>query len=202
MKYLVMFLVYIQVKTLLKNSYIDITSEVLTIETFDETNTYNILLTFTPLIQDYEFICTSRESQRETESSALLEDKYIFANRTYYLYKFEELQQYIEYDYFCFDINTQAVIIDKRIKFPKNKEETRILAFGDWGISKEGNISTPVIEKFIKYNDALLFLGDLSYDLDSLGGENGNIFLKYAKEITSRIPFQVFLTDIAHPRKS
>jgi hypothetical protein len=82
--------------------------------------------------------------------------------------------------------------INKNIIFPKNEKETNLLAFGDWSISKEGNQSLALIENLIKYNDAILFLGDLAYNLDSEDGQVGNTCLQWAKSITSNIPFQVY----------
>jgi len=95
------------------------------------------------------------------------------------------------YIYFRNNVTLNKDSINKNIIFPKNEKETNLLAFGDWGISKEDNQSLAILENLVKYNDAILFLGDLAYNLDSENGEIGNTFLQWAKSITSNIPFQV-----------
>jgi hypothetical protein len=77
------------------------------------------------------------------------------------------------------------------VQYPKSSEVTNLLTFGDWGISKEGNFTKQYLNKNIQNYDAVLFLGDLAYDLDTNNGEVGNTFLTYAMPITSQIPFQL-----------
>lgn len=197
MKIILFLLFNTYVYTLLKQVSTEITSHIINVETNYELKTFNLLITFTTYVEDHEFMCKYNQMGSQFEKPGSLEDKFIFSNRTHYFFKFENLNQHVLYNYYCFDPSSESVIINKSIKFPKNKVETNLLAFGDWGISKEGNMSTPVIESMLDNNDAVLFLGDISYDLDSLGGENGNIFLQYAKKVTSGIPFQVKIHNIS-----
>ncbi len=44
--------------------------------------------------------------------------------------------------------------------------------------------------------DAILFLGDMAYNLQTNQGETGNQFLEYIRDVTSKIPFQVFIYQI------
>ncbi len=45
--------------------------------------------------------------------------------------------------------------------------------------------------KRIHSHDAVVFLGDQGYDLHNQQGKVGNDFLRFAKPVTSAIPFQV-----------
>jgi len=47
------------------------------------------------------------------------------------------------------------------------------------------------LQKYISDSDALLFLGDMSYDLSKENGEKGNDFFEFAMNVTSSIPFQI-----------
>jgi hypothetical protein len=77
--------------------------------------------------------------------------------------------------------------------FPKNidKNVTKLMAFGDWSICEYGNYSKAFIEKNLNTTDAVVYLGDLAYDLDTDNGEKGNTFLEYARNVSSKVPFMV-----------
>jgi len=81
------------------------------------------------------------------------------------------------------------------VKFPKNSPNSpsKILALGDWSKSKRGQETLEQLSKNVKDSDALVFLGDMAYDLDNQHGQVGNEFLKFIKEVTSTVPFQVIL---------
>lgn len=81
--------------------------------------------------------------------------------------------------------------IIKHIKFPHHNLVTKLLAFGDWSISNEGETSKNLIKSILPTIDSILYLGDLAYDLELEDGEIGNKFMEYIRVITSTTPFQV-----------
>lgn len=81
--------------------------------------------------------------------------------------------------------------IKGKIKFPKSKEATNILTFGDWSKTKAGENTKNFIKERLNKYDALVFLGDQGYDLHNHAGKVGNEYLEFVKPITSEVPFQV-----------
>jgi hypothetical protein len=81
--------------------------------------------------------------------------------------------------------------LESTITYPSSETSTRLLTFGDWGISKEGNQTLRLLNERVDSYNMVLFLGDIAYDLNTNNGTVGNDFLTYAMNITSRIPFQV-----------
>jgi len=79
------------------------------------------------------------------------------------------------------------------IQFPKVTQNNvcKVIAFGDWCKSDNGGNTLKRLAEYAKDTDAVVFLGDMAYDLDTKDGEVGNDFLKFAQGVTSAIPFQV-----------
>lgn len=123
--------------------------------------------------------------------------------------KFKNLKNFEQYNYTClpnisllnqeeenekkFNIqNAQKFLeVNGQIKFPKNQGKTSIVSFGDWSHTKAGTETKNLLKDYLPKIDALVFLGDQGYDLYQEEGKVGNKFLKYAKSITSNIPYQV-----------
>lgn len=68
---------------------------------------------------------------------------------------------------------------------------TNVLAFGDWGECELGKSSLDLIRKYKNKTDAIIFLGDLAYDLNDENGQRGNNFMKFIANVTSTTPFQL-----------
>jgi hypothetical protein len=118
-----------------------------------------------------------------------ISNKFVFSNRTYYFMNFSDLESGHDYHFFC---NKWDWLVDKNLKFPKEKNVTNLLSFGDWSEGELGSQSKNIIlSSFINQIDSILYLGDLAYDLDDDNGERGNSFLTFIKDITSVVPFQV-----------
>jgi hypothetical protein len=110
------------------------------------------------------------------------------ANQYYTYLRFKKMENFIEYILLC---SSQEYNYTQKIQFPKHKPgETKILSVGDWD-KKNGQFTYDLLNKKIPYSDAIVFLGDMAYDINDFNGRIGNDFLKWAINITSSIPFQV-----------
>ena len=63
------------------------------------------------------------------------------------------------------------------IQFPRNKDSTNILSFGDLSNTSDVEYTRKFLEEKISGSDSLVFLGDQGYDLFEENGEVGNDFL-------------------------
>lgn len=63
-------------------------------------------------------------------------------------------------------------------------------------MSKEGDLSLNHLKRISSKIDAILFLGDMAYNLDYDEGRKGNKFLEYITPVTSLAPFMVNLLII------
>lgn len=121
-----------------------------------------------------------------------LKETYKFNREFYSFFRFPNLKNYINYNYTC-QFNNFKQVGD--IQFPKITENnlSRIITFGDWSNTGKGKETYNQLLKYTKDADAIVFLGDLSYDLYNKKGEVGNEFMNFAQKVTSAIPFQVRL---------
>lgn len=154
--------------------------------------TYDLLQTFAYNSADYlNIFCIAHDYKNSAVSSNLIQTFY-FEGLTYFYLKFENMTKYTEYEIICSDIQTKEPLDIRTIRFPKTDSITNLLTFGDWSLSPEGDASADLIRyKFLDKTDAVLFLGDIAYDLNEEKGERGNTFLNYIKDITSVVPFQM-----------
>jgi alkaline phosphatase D len=107
-------------------------------------------------------------------------DSYAFSNRHYHVFKFKGLEQYQKYIFNC-DGHIGDII------FPHNKLQTKVVAFGDWSISPEGDRTKEYVSQH-SY-DAVIQLGDLAYDLHFENGDVGNRFMTWSTPVTEKMPF-------------
>jgi hypothetical protein len=68
---------------------------------------------------------------------------------------------------------------------------TKLLVFGDWGTGPIGEDTGYLITRHAEKMmfDAVLFLGDLGYDLEDFNGRIGDIFGRISQPLTSSYPF-------------
>lgn len=88
-------------------------------------------------------------------------------------------------------LNKQCGIVTSNIQFPKSKSVTKIIAFGDWAKSHDGEMTRKYVEGKSSKIDAVLQLGDQAYNLQDNNGHQGNEYLEFIQPLTSKIPFQV-----------
>lgn len=79
------------------------------------------------------------------------------------------------------------------IQFPKILPNNicRVIAMGDWEKCEDGEETYNALMKKTNEIDAIVFLGDMAYNLNKNNGEKGNEFLAFAQGLISTIPFQV-----------
>ncbi len=87
------------------------------------------------------------------------------------------------YSYSCNEEKTFEFI------FPRQKEETKIVTFGDWSDCANGKASLNYLLKNIEKYDSAIILGDLAYDLYTDNGKMGNNFMEFIYAFTTKIPF-------------
>ena len=58
-------------------------------------------------------------------------------------------------------------------------------------MSLDGDLSLHHLKKESKKIDAILFLGDIAYNLNFYKGRKGNDFLEFMRPVSSRVPFMV-----------
>ena len=106
--------------------------------------------------------------------------------------KFQKLKNYIHYQWAC---QSQSTSIKKTgyVQFPKKTDNnsSKIISFGDWSKAPSGETTYKSLLLNKKDTDAIVFLGDMSYDLYRDNGEVENTFLNWTQELTSSVPFQV-----------
>lgn len=127
----------------------------------------------------------------------------MFHEQHYTFLNYPNLKNYEKYTFFCTPVAkaeikkfmskiekaTEAVTGD--IQFPKNSEFTNIITFGDWSKTDDGSYTKDYLKSKRPSTDAIVFLGDQGYDLYEKEGKVGNEFLRFAKSITSSVPYQV-----------
>jgi len=89
------------------------------------------------------------------------------------------------------EIQKATEVVTGAIQFPKNQNITNVITFGDWSETDEGTFTKNYVQSKTNSTDAIVFLGDQGYDMYEQEGQVGNDFLYFAKQITSKIPYQV-----------
>jgi hypothetical protein len=119
-------------------------------------------------------------------------------------YKFTSLLLGTSYTYSCSASGYQSSTLT--VQFPHSQSSTKLLAFGDWGDHAASSTTIdafshgPVTLNYLqtrKGDDAILFAGDLSYDLHNYNkaptkdyGKNGDNWLNKIMPVTTQTPFQ------------
>jgi hypothetical protein len=170
-----------------ENSSNRISSDSIAIENAEE-NKFNLLQTISSYEDLEYFDCELIDRLNYFSKKPLTTKKFLFSNRTYFFLNFSNLERDHEYHLVC---NKWEWLIDKDLKFPKEKNETNLLSFGDWSEGELGSLSKNFMKSFINKIDSILYLGDLAYNLEVDSGERGNSFLTFIKDISSLAPFQV-----------
>jgi hypothetical protein len=169
-----------------------ISSDSIAIENAEE-NKFNLLQTLSSY-EDLEYLdCELIDRLNYFSKKPQTTKKLLFSNRNYYFLNFSNLERGREYHLVC---NKWEWLVDKDFKFPKEKNETNLLSFGDWSQGELGSLSKNYMKSFINKIDSILYLGDLAYNLEDDSGERGNSFLTFIKDISSLAPFQVKRTLI------
>lgn len=116
-----------------------------------------------------------------------------FYNQYYYFLKFPSLINYEKYKLSCSleKSNKKTEIVTSYIQFPKSKLVTKVIAFGDWAKSHDGEMTRKYVEGKNSIIDVVLQLGDQAYNLQDNQGYLGNEYLEFIQPLTSKIPFQV-----------
>ena len=88
---------------------------------------------------------------------------------------------------------SQQFVFQAKRKFEYPDTLAKFLVFGDLGTGPEIEATMAMLENEIEVEsyDAILFLGDMAYDLDDDHGTNGDLFLNSIQPIASRIPFMI-----------
>lgn len=84
-------------------------------------------------------------------------------------------------------------VFQAKRNFDNGDLQAKFLVFGDFGTGPEIKSTIAMLKNEIASEsyDAILFLGDMAYDLDDEHGTNGDLFLNCMQPITSRIPFMI-----------
>jgi len=69
--------------------------------------------------------------------------------------------------------------------------ETDVLIFGDWGIGPNGKDTSKMINNFaeLRLFDAVLHVGDMSYDLQDFNGRTGDIWNNEKQPVAANFPY-------------
>lgn len=137
-------------------------------------NKYDLILTLSTF-QNCSKTCNIENKNTEYNT-------YAFSNRHYHIFKFKGLNQYEKYIYNC-DGHVGDIML------PMTKSTTKVVAFGDWSISPEGEKTKQYVSS--QSYDSVLQLGDLAYDLHTENGDVGNKFMTWSTSVTQKMPFMV-----------
>jgi len=103
-----------------------------------------------------------------------------------------ELKAGQRYSYECVCGGSKSIVFNFYAKQVGNNWSPNLLVFGDMGRTL-GPQALPSLLKSVKsgWPHAAVHVGDFAYDLDTLGGSNGDVFMNQIQDIAAYIPYMV-----------
>jgi len=155
---------------------------------------YDLLMSFSTSPKEIcNYICFVTDGTNPNIQGNSLEN-YNFSNENYTMLRFPGLKNFVSYRYICWYASKNTTYKEYGdIQFPKTTADnhSKIITFGDWSKTDKGIETYKLLMKNIVDTDAIVFVGDISYDLYKKNGEVGNDFLNFTQPFTSAIPFQM-----------